>query len=97
MMDQARCWAASLDRHGQCRPGELGTHMVAHRPAKDVPGEPVEDHGQVQPTFADWDVGNVSQPDLIGIPATKFRSGRLAATGRESLLSVVHTRERGGT
>jgi hypothetical protein len=41
-------------------PGERGdaefrAHVVAHRPADDLSGKEIEDHGQVEPAFAGRD------------------------------------------
>ncbi len=41
--------------------------MLAHRPADDFSGEQIEDHGQVEPALAGRDVGDIRQPDLIGL------------------------------
>src|SRR3954463_9530247 len=49
MMDQARPRTAPLDGHGQCGHGKFGAHMLAPRPTNYLAGEPVEDHGQVEP------------------------------------------------
>src|SRR5256885_15469276 len=86
MMDQARPRAASLECHGEGGNGEFGAHMLAHRSADDLASEQVEDHGQVEPTFAGRDVGDIRQPDLIGpvgyeIPIQQvggYRQGMLA-------------------
>src|SRR5881392_241430 len=86
MMDQARPRAASLECHGEGGNGEFGAQMLAHRPADDLASEQVEDHGQVEPTFAGRDVGDIRQPDLIGpvgceIPIQQvggYRQGMLA-------------------
>src|SRR5256714_15094211 len=95
MMDQARPRAASLECHGEGGNGEFGAHMLAHRPADDLASEQVEDHGQVEPTFAGRDVGDIRQPDLIGpvgyeIPIQQvggYRQGMLAV-GRAYALAA---------
>ena len=63
VMDQARPRTAPLDGHGQCGHGKFGAHMLAHRPANYLAGEPVEDHGQVEPALAGRDIGDIRQPD----------------------------------
>src|SRR2546423_8265338 len=86
MMDKARPRTASLECHGEGGNGEFSAHMLAHRPADDLASEQVEDHGQVEPTFAGRDVGDIRQPDLIGpvgceIPIQQvggYRQGMLA-------------------
>jgi hypothetical protein len=55
-----------LDCHDQRSDGEFGAHMIAHCPADHFGGEEIEDHGQVKPTFAGRDVGDVGQPNPIG-------------------------------
>jgi len=50
MMDETRPaggrrWIAMVKRGD----GELGAHVVAHRPADHLAGEQIEDHGQVEP------------------------------------------------
>jgi hypothetical protein len=66
-MNETRPRAASLDRHGQGGHGEFGAHVLAHCPADDLPGEQVEDHGQVEPALAGRDLCDIRQPDLIGL------------------------------
>src|SRR3954452_16508224 len=63
VMDQARPRTAPLDGHGQCGHGKFGAHMLAHRPTNYLAGEPVEDHGQVEPALAVRDIGDIRQPD----------------------------------
>ena len=55
-------------------------------------GEQIEDDGQVEPTFAGWNVGDIGQPDLIGPVGNKVLILQVSPTGSECLLSVVHTR-----
>ena len=50
-------------------------------PGQVLAGEQIEDHSPVEPAFAGRDAGDI-------------RSGSLAATGGEGLLSSGHTRER---
>jgi putative transposase len=44
--------------------------MIAHRPANHLPGEQIEDYGQVEPALAGRDVGNVrrgmSTREIVG-------------------------------
>jgi hypothetical protein len=37
------------------------------RPADHFSGEQVEDHGQIEPALTGWNVGDIRQPDLIGL------------------------------
>jgi hypothetical protein len=67
--------------------------VLAHRPADHFSGEPIEDHGQVQPTLTGRDVGDIRQPDLIGllgreIPIQQIggnRQGMLAVGGAHAI------------
>ena len=63
VMDQARPRTVPLDGHGQCGNGKFGAHMLAPRPTNCLAGEPVEDHGQVEPALAGRDIGDIRQPD----------------------------------
>lgn len=51
VVDEARRRLLALDGHGQGRDGQFRPHMVTHRPADDLPGEEIEDDGQIEPSF----------------------------------------------
>ena len=65
MMDQAGRRLLPLDGHGQCRDRQIRPHVVTHRPADDLPCEKIEHDSQIEPSFLGWDIGDVSEPDLI--------------------------------
>ena len=92
MMDEACSRAAPLDCHDERGDGEFGTHVLAHGPANHLAGEQVEDRGQVEPALAGRNVGDIRQLDLIGPVRDQILLEQFAATGRQCLLSVVHTR-----
>src|SRR5208283_4503579 len=54
MMDQARRRILPLDGHGQCCDRQFRPHVIAHRPADDLPGEKIEHDGQIEPAFGGW-------------------------------------------
>jgi hypothetical protein len=93
MMDQARSRTSSLDCHGERGDGQFGTHVIAHGPADHLPGEQIEDHGQVEPAFAGRDISDVGQPDLIRPVGDKVliqqvfcnRQGMLAVGGADAI------------
>jgi len=51
--------------HHQCGERQLGSHMVAHRPAHDLAGRQVEHGGQIQLAFTGRDIGDVGEPDPV--------------------------------
>ena len=55
-----------LDGHGQCCDRQFRPHVIAHRPADDLPGEKIEHDGQIEPAFRGWHISYVGKPDLIG-------------------------------
>ena len=65
MSDQPLGRTLPLDRHQQCRRGQLGAQMIAHRPADHLARCQIEHRGQVEPAFTGRDVGDVGQPDLV--------------------------------
>ena len=65
MMDQAWRRLLALDGHGQGRDRQVRAHVVTHRPANDLSGEKIEHDSQIEPSFLGWDIGYVSEPDLI--------------------------------
>ena len=65
MMDQAWRGLLALDGHGQGRDRQVRPHVVTHRPANDLSGEKIEHDSQIEPSFLGWDIGYVSEPDLI--------------------------------
>ena len=65
-MDQAWRRPLALDGHAQRVQRNLGVQGLAHGPTDDLARVHVQDRGQVQPAFAGGDVGEVSEPDLVG-------------------------------
>jgi hypothetical protein len=61
----AAVWPASLKRHHQGVAGELGADRAAHRPPDDPPRPQIKHGGQVEPPFADAELGHVRGPHLI--------------------------------
>jgi hypothetical protein len=72
MVDQAGSGALPLDCHGERGDGEFGTHVLAHGPTHHLAGRQVEDHGQVEPALAGRNVGDIDQPDFIGLIGDKI-------------------------
>jgi hypothetical protein len=87
MMDQACSRALPLDCHGERSDGEFGTHVIAHGPTNHLAGEQVEDHGQVEPALAGRNVGDIGQPDLIGLVGDKVLIQQVCRH-REGMLAV---------
>ena len=86
-MDESCGWTSSLDCHGQRGDCEFGAQVIAHGPADHFAGEQVEDHGQVEPTLAGRDVGDIGQPDLIGPVGDKILLEQVCRH-REGMLAV---------
>ena len=61
-----------LDGHGQGCDGQVCPHVVTHRPADDFAGEEIEHDGQIEPPFLGWHIGDVGEPNLIGLPGGEF-------------------------
>ena len=58
--------AAALHRHAQRVGDELGALVGRHRPADDPAAEDIDDDGQEQKARPGRDVGDVSDPALVG-------------------------------
>ena len=67
MMNETRRRMSSLDCHSERGDGQFGAHMIAHGPADHLAGEPIEDHGQVQPAFAGWNIGEILSANSGGL------------------------------
>ena len=65
VMNRARVWATSGERHLERVDDQLGAEMVGHRPADDQPGEQVLDVREVQEPLPRRDVGDVRRPGLV--------------------------------
>ena len=96
MMDQAWRRLLALDSHGQCRDRQVRPHVAAHRPANDLSGEKIEHDSQIEPSFPGWDIGYVSEPDLIRPPGGEFLGEPVGGMGQLWRLPVVHARNRRG-
>ena len=80
MMNETRRRTSALDGHGERGNGQFGAHMIAHGPADHLAGEQIEDHGQVQPAFAGWDIGEILSANSGGLgQGSKARHTRLGA------------------
>ena len=68
-----------------------GVDPFAHGPADDFAAVKVEDPSEVEPAFVGFDIGDVSDPDLMG---SRGRRRLCQAMGSDGawLLSVVWTR-----
>jgi hypothetical protein len=55
--------------------------VVTHRPANDLSGEKLEHDSQIVPSFLGWDIGNVSEPDLIRPLGGEFLSEPVGGNG----------------
>src|SRR5436190_9139105 len=64
--DQLRRRLAMSLSHVPCSQDELSIDGLAHSPADDAPAEEVHDASQIKPSFRGGDIGDVSDPDLIG-------------------------------
>ena len=67
MVDQRGRRLLPLDGHGQGCDGQFRPHVATHRPADDFAGEEIEHDGQIEPPFLGWHVGDVGEPNLIGV------------------------------
>jgi hypothetical protein len=59
-------WVAMQQSHGKRLENQSGIDAIAHGPADDLTAVEIENGGQVKPALASLDVGDVSDPDLIG-------------------------------
>src|SRR3712207_4280672 len=97
MMHEPRGWLTLPHRHLEGIDHELRPHVGAHRPPDDPSRIGVQDEGQIQEVFPRRYVGDVRQPDPIGlagheVPAEQVRrwsSPWIAASG--STLLAPHT------
>src|SRR5512143_449971 len=60
-------WAAMRDRHLQRIHRQLGVQSTAHRPTNQGSRVRVQNRRQVEPTFSRGDVGDVTQPEVVGM------------------------------
>src|SRR5580704_14200252 len=74
MVDQSRWRPLTLNGHRQSLHGDLGVQCLAHRPTDDFAGVQVQDGGQIQPSFAGWDVSQIRQPDRAGSSGDEIAS-----------------------
>ena len=78
MMDQARRRILPLDGHGQCCDRQFRPHVIAHRPADDLPGEKIEHDGQIEPSFPSWQWSKkrfrASPPRTVRAPFSAYGS-----------------------
>jgi hypothetical protein len=65
VMDQPGGWAAHGEGFAQSGKSQIAVHPVAGGPADDPAREQVDDDGEVQPTLAGPDIGNVGAPFLV--------------------------------
>jgi len=61
--------------------------QASQRPANHLAGEQVEDHGQVEPALAGRNVGDIRQPDLIGLVRDKILLEQVCRH-RQAMLAV---------
>jgi len=64
-----------FDRHSEGVEGQAGFEIFLHGPADDFAAEEIHDAGQIEPTFASGNVGNVADPNLVD-------AGRRALSGQ---------------
>jgi hypothetical protein len=67
VMDEPGRRPAAGDGHLERVDDELGAHVVGHAPADDPPTVSVLDGGQVQPALPGAQVGQVGDPELVGL------------------------------
>jgi hypothetical protein len=60
-MDQPRSGLLTLDGYSPRLERDRGVQGLAHRPADDLAGVQIEDGGEVKPTLASGDVGEVGE------------------------------------
>lgn len=82
MADEAFGRSLPLRGHHERSQRQLGTHMIAHRPADDPAGRQVEHGRKIQPSFAGRDVGDVRQPDAVRCRRSELLVSRFGAIGR---------------
>lgn len=65
VMNAALRRPSDRDGHVQRPQGKNLLHAVADGPANDAPGEKINDHGQIDPTFLRPDISDVARPLLV--------------------------------
>jgi hypothetical protein len=80
MMHESCGWLASPYCHLEGVEHELGFHVSVHRPPDDLARVGIQDEGQVEEPLLRRYVGDVRQPNLIGLsgnelPAEQIRCG----------------------
>jgi hypothetical protein len=61
--------SAAPPSHGQRFLDQARLHMRLQAPAHHLTAEQVNDRSQVQPALVGLDVGDVTTPELVGLPA----------------------------
>src|SRR5215217_7557381 len=98
MMHESCGWLAPPYRHLQGVDHEFRLHVRGHRPPDDLARVGIQDEGHVEEAFLRRYVGDVRQPDLIGLsgnelPAKQIRCGSSpwVAAGGFTLLAAHAT------
>jgi len=65
MVDQAGQRTPRQKRSAESSQGQIPMQTITNRPADDTAGEEVDDDGQIQPSFAGPDIGDVCSPLLV--------------------------------
>lgn len=60
------CRLASPNRHHQGVQYDVPCQRRFHRPAHDLAGVEIDDHGEIKPALPGSDIGDIGRPDLIG-------------------------------
>ena len=65
MVDQPGQRTPRQKRSAESSQGQIPMQTITNRPADDTAGEEVDDDGQIQPSFAGPDIGDVCSPLLV--------------------------------
>lgn len=72
MMNPSACWFPAPNCHSQCFNHQSPFHVAVHRSVHNLTGKQIEYHGQVHPTLASPDIGNVRNIACVMLFDIKF-------------------------
>ncbi len=59
-------WFSLFESHTESMEHEFCAQMVLHTPSDDLPAPDVDDGGKVEEALGCWDIGDISDPQLVG-------------------------------
>ncbi len=67
MVHDSRHRGTTFESHFQSPNRQVFRHVTVHSPTNDAPTEEIQQHRQVDPPHLRRDIGNIRQPDLVGM------------------------------